>query len=90
MIIRSNLNYTSNGRRRKTVTSKKYRAPFEPLVVKPTPKKQEIPSAPITPYRPEPDMSFKREVSAKYTVAIAYNKGAYQVISAENVKHIGK
>lgn len=32
----------------------------------------------------------KLEVSAKYTVAPAYNKGAYQVISVDNVKDIGK
>ena len=30
------------------------------------------------------------EESKKFTVAPAYNKGAYQVISKENVKHIGK
>jgi|TARA_B110000444_G_scaffold232646_1_gene241490 hypothetical protein len=30
------------------------------------------------------------EVSRSYTVAPAYNKGAYQVISKENIKYIGK
>lgn len=34
--------------------------------------------------------SFRREISSKYTIAPAYNKGAYQVISLENVKDIGK
>jgi hypothetical protein len=36
------------------------------------------------------DNSYKQEVSKKYTVAIAYNKGAYQVIPNENIKDIGK
>ena len=30
------------------------------------------------------------EISRKFTIAPAYNKGAYQVISREDVKHIGK
>ena len=32
----------------------------------------------------------KREISRGYTVAPAYNKGAYQVIPRTDVKHIGK
>ena len=32
----------------------------------------------------------KREISKGYTVAPAYNKGAYQVIPKTDVKHIGK
>ena len=30
------------------------------------------------------------EVSRNFTVAPAYNKGAYQVISKENIEHIGR
>ena len=37
-----------------------------------------------------PDTSYKKEVSKSYTLAPAYNKGAYQVISKENIKHIGR
>ena len=33
---------------------------------------------------------FKPLESKKFTVAPAYNKGAYQVISRSDVKHIGK
>ena len=29
-------------------------------------------------------------ISSQYTIAPAYNKGAYQVIAKENVKHIGR
>ena len=32
----------------------------------------------------------KREISKGYTVAPAYNKGAYQVIPKTDIKHIGK
>ena len=32
----------------------------------------------------------KLEISSNYTIAPAYNKGAYQVISKANVKDIGK
>jgi hypothetical protein len=41
-------------------------------------------------YTPEKDTQYKNEVSKRYTVAIAYNKGGYQVISKENIKDIGK
>ena len=36
------------------------------------------------------DDSYKLEVSKQYTLAPAYNKGAYQVISKNNVEDIGK
>ena len=32
----------------------------------------------------------KREISKQYTLAPAYNKGAYQVIPRSDLKHIGK
>ncbi len=32
----------------------------------------------------------KPQLDSKYTIAPAYNKGAYQVISTENVKDIGR
>lgn len=37
-----------------------------------------------------PDDSYKDSIKGKYTVAIAYNKGGYTVIPADEVKHIGK
>ena len=36
------------------------------------------------------DAEIKREISKSFTVAPAYNKGAYQVISRDNVKDIGR
>lgn len=36
------------------------------------------------------DDSYKEYAKSKYTVAIAYNKGSYQVIPKEDLEHIGK
>ena len=33
---------------------------------------------------------YKQEISSNYTIAPAYNKGAYQVILKDSVKDIGK
>jgi hypothetical protein len=78
-------------KRRKTTRARKPRVPFVPLQVSSNRKAEsQIPSAPIGKYVPPKDLSYQREVSSKYTVAIAYNKGAYQVISPENVKDIGR
>lgn len=41
-------------------------------------------------YVPQEDDSWKREESKNWTVAPAYNKGAYQVIPKSNIKDIGK
>ena len=38
----------------------------------------------------KPVNNWRLEESRKFTIAPAYNKGGYQVISKENVKHIGK
>ncbi len=38
----------------------------------------------------KPDNSWKVEISKQYTIAPAYNKGAYQVIPRKEVEDIGK
>tara|TARA_B100000902_G_C26658119_1_gene597081 strand:- start:4 stop:363 length:360 start_codon:yes stop_codon:yes gene_type:complete len=38
----------------------------------------------------KPVHNYKLEESKKFTVAPAYNKGAYQVITNDNIKDIGK
>tara|TARA_A100001515_G_scaffold55935_1_gene44118 strand:+ start:155 stop:547 length:393 start_codon:yes stop_codon:yes gene_type:complete len=38
----------------------------------------------------KPQTNWRLEESQKFTVAPAYNKGAYQVITRDNVKDIGK
>ena len=38
----------------------------------------------------KPINNWRLEESKKFTIAPAYNKGGYQVISKDNIKHIGK
>tara|TARA_B100002019_G_C21266139_1_gene599553 strand:- start:1547 stop:1846 length:300 start_codon:yes stop_codon:yes gene_type:complete len=99
MIIRGSINHTYSGRKRKVTKVKKAQKPFIPLdtnksaVFKPAPwavRDKEFKSAPLTPYKPPADSSYKKEVSKNYTVSIAFNKGAYQVISDRDIEHIGK
>ena len=91
MIIKGNMRYSPSGRKRKTNAYKKKRKPNSRLEEIKA-HREKYPSLPIGSTKPtEPvDNSYKQEVSKKYTVAIAYNKGAYQVIPNENIKDIGK
>ena len=95
MIIKNNLRYDKHCRKRKSKATTavqpatqewKTFAP-EPTFRRTTPQ---YPSAPMSQYTPARDSSYKKEASSNYTVSIAYNKGAYQVIPKEEVKHIGK
>jgi hypothetical protein len=95
MIIQGSMRYTPSGRKRKTNAWKKTKA--KPLnmatqkTVKPsTETKKEYPSLKTSKYSAPVDNSWKVEASKKYTVAPAYNKGAYQVIPPSDVEHIGK
>ena len=94
MIVKGSMRYTPSGRLRKNIIrSGKRRVEFMQLhTEKEIPRREtkEYPSAPLTPYKPQPRDDWKSEASSEYTIAPAYNKGAYQVISRENVKDIGK
>jgi len=86
------LRHTASGRKRKPLPkSKTYTPKFEPLEVANTYRRE------TAHYRSAddgvgtceaPDRSYAE--NASFTVAPAYNKGAYQVISSENVKDIGR
>lgn len=100
MIIQGSIRHTYSGRKRKVAKVKKVQKPFIPLdtsksaIFKPASwavRDKVYKSAPLTP-PPEfkPDDSYKRDISKNYTVAIAFNKGAYQVIPNQDIKHIGK
>ena len=96
MIVHGSINHTYSGRRRKKVSRvRKAQKPFIPLEAsKPAPwtlRDKVYPSAPLTkPRAPKVDNSYKKELSKNYTVAIAFNKGAYQVIPNQDIEHIGK
>ena len=88
------LNYSTTGRKRKPLPkSKGYTAEFEPLqrttvYRRETKQYESVPNTKVV--RQLVDTSYKVEVSAKYTIAPAYNKGAYQVISNTQIKDIGR
>ena len=98
MMYTNSLRYDMHGRKRKSKalnTTKKYKPEFKPMEVKSVhpsyEDRQEYKSAPLTPpQNTVQDDSYKKEISAQYTVSIAFNKGAYQVISRNNVEDIGK
>ena len=97
----SSMRYGPSGKKRKTtawstkkkkVEFRKEHKPVESDRMKAIREYNEkYPSLPMSKgYSPLPDTSYKKEVSKSYTLAPAYNKGAYQVISKENIKHIGR
>ena len=95
------LRYDPSGRKRKSPglkTKRKLKQEFQPLVLEKTLAEKQMdefnakyPSYSCkTTYTPGKDQSWKQEASKNFTVAPAYNKGAYQVIPSTDVKHIGK
>ena len=102
MIIKGSLNYDSHGRRRKTVRTKRrsHKSKWTKVGAVAQQGEHRICTAKVAGSIPvsstnagkgtKVDNSWKLEISKKYTIAPAYNKGAYQVISKENVKDIGR
>tara|TARA_R100001463_G_C3433351_1_gene211675 strand:- start:108 stop:404 length:297 start_codon:yes stop_codon:yes gene_type:complete len=98
MIIHGSINYSPCGRKRKTVTKRKKRV--AQARTKPLAKPQYLidmeefdakyPSMKTTSTKPDEDTSYKQEISSQYTIAVPYNKGAYQVIPKGDIKWIGK
>ena len=100
MIIKGSITHDSFGRKRKTTSFKTQKAKPQSQDYKsfrghfPQYNKdnhrEKYPSMAMDSYSPTSDESYKKEVSKQYTVSIAYNKGAYQVIPNSDIKHIGK
>ncbi len=93
MIVKGSMNYDQHGRKRKAV-GKRSKKTMAFKAKKPDFKKQSkkpmYPSAKVSEYKTPEDTSYKKDISKQYTVSIAYNKGAYQVIPKDEVKDIGK
>tara|TARA_B100001094_G_scaffold73603_1_gene69948 strand:+ start:8663 stop:8962 length:300 start_codon:yes stop_codon:yes gene_type:complete len=99
MFIQGNLNYTYSGRKKTTHKVKKVKKAFVPLNTKKhlqfhpswwdSQRKAES-KKDFLPWTDPECQLYRKEISSKYTVSIPYNKGTYQVISNEDVKHIGK
>ena len=102
MIIKGSLNYDSHGRRRKTVRTKRrsHKSKWTKVGAVAQQGERRTCTAKVAGSIPvsstnagkgtKVDNSWKVEISKKYTVAPAYNKGAYQVIPRDDVEHIGK
>jgi len=91
MIIHGNMSCDLSGRRKRRLTKRSYRVRDDkPLT------RQELPAA----YRVDKYPSHQGKAhttsvrsypkSDGYTIAPAYNKGAYQVIPKDDIQHIGK
>jgi hypothetical protein len=98
MMYTNSLRYDHTGRKRKSKAlnkCKKYKPAFKAMEVKSVHPNYEdqvhYKSAALTPpqHTVQHD-SYKKEISAQYTVSIAFNKGAYQVVPNSDIKHIGK
>ena len=98
--FRGSMQHTASGRKRKTSAwskPRKRKTEFKELtsysIGRDTPYRRDTPqykSVELTKYQPDDDQSYKQEVSKNFTVAPAYNKGAYQVIPTTDVRHIGR
>ena len=90
MIIHGSINYTPSGRRRGRNGVRKVAKPFKPLQHRNNPPRDVIyyPSHQST--KAIEGTVVERPKSNKHTVAIAYNKGPYQVILGSEIKDIGK
>jgi hypothetical protein len=99
-MLYGSLQHDQYGRKRKTIAWKKTPRPaataFEPLrpsdnYIRETKTYASAPRARnVEVLAPVGDGAWRVAESRNFTVAPAYNKGAYQVISKGDVKHIGK
>lgn len=93
-IFYGSMSHTFSGRKKKKLArGRKKTSTFKPLKVV-EPYRRETPNYPSVSSAVSATgkavENYRKEVSSKYTIAPAYNKGAYQVISLENVKDIGR
>ena len=94
-MIQGSLNYSSSGRKKKVVRKTKR---FNGLAYAtgPQPFRRETNQYPSAEEAKQHLVTVdaaeieRRMISSNYTIAPAYNKGAYQVISKDNIKDIGK
>jgi len=88
MIVKGSLNYTISGRKKKTARSKSKKYEFRELKTKPTYREEKHYMSRIP--RVHATAKSRPVQGNRVTIAIAYNKGAYQVIPESDIKYIGK
>ena len=85
------LRHTPSGRKRKPLPKAKKRVTEWKAYEAPKTYRRETPEYPSFEDKGHcTDLVEKPQLDSKYTIAPAYNKGAYQVISRDNVKDIGR
>lgn len=93
------MQHTASGKKKKTNYWKRsggYKGEFVPMESTGSTYRRETPNYPsATLSKPSSSHSTlskeeRVQISSQYTVAPAYNKGAYQVIPKDNIKHIGR
>ena len=93
MIVNCSMRHSPSGRKRKTNAYKKAKRPefvSRTPVAQPVVNLAKTASSKTIGYTKPVDNSWKVEASKNFTVAPAYNKGAYQVIPRGDVEWIGK
>ena len=93
-IFYGSMSHTLSGRKKKKLSRGRKAKPVFKAYTPSTAYRRETPDYPshesTTAATSKVVDNYRKEVSSKYTIAPAYNKGAYQVISLENVKDIGR
>lgn len=98
MIVQGSMQYTTSGRKMGSKSRRKRRQVYhwktttEAQPIAPVNWRQpiEYPSVELGSPNPAETAVKDHYVSSNHTIAPAYNKGAYQVISSENIKDIGR
>lgn len=103
MIVRGSMKHTLSGRRKKAFkATRREKKEFVPLDKAVIPNQRYLEwqeqqrKYKSAGFVPNPTMcrvssnDYRKEVSDKYTVSVAFNKGAYQVIPNEDIEYIGK
>ena len=93
------MQHTASGKKKKTNHWKRsggYKGEFVPMESTGSTYRRETPNYPSAGLGKSTTQSSslskeeRLQISSQYTVAPAYNKGAYQVIPKENIEHIGR
>ena len=103
MIVKGSTGFTTSGRKRKKFKAPKKKKrefiPFDKVVPSyeymlwEKNQREQYPSVGFIPdpmYGKRTPENYRAEVSKKYAISVAYNKGAYQVIPEDDVENIGK
>ena len=85
------LRHTSSGRKRKPLPkAKRYTPKFQPLEETTVYRRETKQYKSVDISSIDTTVNARHELSSNYTIAPAYNKGAYQLISRDNVQDIGR